>query len=174
MKMAKHSTKLLLVVLIAAWVGVLLMAGDCPAQLYRYVDKNGNVVLTDNPPPGVVAEAVEKENMPSSGTAVPKSRPPQTQRVTPAPPSKGDDQIKEEVDKVARDEADKVAKVEAEKETKRIVAEEEARKQAERERRLEEADRLEAEAKKPLQPTQENIDRQAKMMQEAQRLRDMQ
>ncbi len=175
--MAKRSTKLLLVVLIAAWVGVLLMAGDCPAQLYRYVDKNGNVVLTDNPPPGVVAEAIEKENAvsaPSSRTAVPKSRPPQTQSVTPAPPSKGDDQIKEEVDRVAKDEADKVAKVEAEKETKRIMAEEEARKQAERERRLEEADRLEAEAKKPLQPTQENIDRQAKLMQEAQRLRDMQ
>ncbi|HET6489434.1 MAG TPA: DUF4124 domain-containing protein [Syntrophales bacterium] len=171
--MAKRSAKLLLVVLIAAWVGVLLTAGDSSAQLYRYVDKNGNVVLTDNPPTGVVAEAIEKEaavSAPSSETSVPKSRPPQSQSAKPAPSPKGDDQIKEEADKTA----EKVAKEEAEKETKRIMAEEEARKQAERERRLEEADRLEAEAKKPLQPTQENIDRQTKLMQEAQRLRDMQ
>jgi hypothetical protein len=178
MKMAKRSANLLLVALVAAWVGVLLTAGDCPAQLYRYVDKNGNVVLTDNPPPGVAAEVIEKEKAPSSGTLAPKDRPPQIPSAKPAPPSKGGDQVKEDVDKVAKEEADKVAekvaKEEADKETSRIMAEEEARKQAERQRRLEEADRIEAEAKKPLQPTQENIDRQMKLMQEAQRLRDMQ
>jgi hypothetical protein len=180
-KMTKPSTKLLLVALVAAWVGILLTAVDCPAQLYRYVDKNGKNVITDNPPPGVAAEAVEQEQavLQPSGTA--KDRPPQAPGVRPAPPSRGVDQVKEEVDKVARDEAakvakeeaDKVAKEEADRETSRIMAEEEAKRQAARQLRLEEADRLEREAKKPIQPTQENIDRQMKLMQEAQRLRDM-
>jgi colicin import membrane protein len=181
--MSKRSAKLLLVVLIAAWVGVLLTAGDSPAQLYRYNDKNGNVVLTDNPPPGVAAEAVEKDkalSAPPSETAVPKERQPQA--IRPAPPSRGVDKTKEEAEKAVRDgaekatkeEADRVAKEEADRETNRLMAEEEARKQAERQRRLEEADRLEREAKKPIQPTQENIDRQMKLMQEAQRLREMQ
>jgi len=183
MKMAKRSAKLLIVALIAAWVGVLLTAGDSPAQLYRYNDKNGNVVLTDNPPPGVAAEALEKDkalSAPPSEAAVPKDRP-QPQAVRPAPPSRGVDKAKEEVDKTARDEAEKAAKEEAEKvakaeadrETSRLMAEDEAKKQSERQRRLEEADRLEREAKKPVQPTQENIDRQMKLMQDAQRLREM-
>jgi hypothetical protein len=67
---------------------------------------------------------------------------------------------------VAREEADKVME--------KKMAEEAAKKQVERQQRLEEADRLEQEARKPVQPTQENIDRQLKLMQDAQRLRDMQ
>jgi len=74
---------------------------------------------------------------------------------------------------------------EQEAETKRIADEEIQKKQEEvrkrlqerqqdKQRRLEEADRLEREAKQPVQPTQENIDRQRKLMEEAQRLRDMQ
>ena len=166
--MTKPSTKLLLIALVAAWVGILLTAVDCPAQLYRYVDKKGNIVITDNPPPGVVAEAIEQENavmQPSKGTETPKDKPPQAPGVRPAPPSRGVDQVKEEVDKVAREEA---AKRWIER-----MADEAAKKQAERQLRLEEADRLEQEARKPVQPTQENIDRQLKLMQEAQRLRDM-
>jgi len=46
-------------------------------------------------------------------------------------------------------------------------------RQLEKQRRLEEADRLEREANKPMQPTQENINRQMKLLQEAQRLREM-
>ena len=46
-------------------------------------------------------------------------------------------------------------------------------KQQDKQRRLEEADRLEKEASKPVQPTQENINRQMKLLQEAQRLREM-
>jgi hypothetical protein len=175
-KMTKPSTKLLLVALVAVWVGIVLTAVDCPAQLYRYVDKNGKIVITDNPPPGVVAETIEQENavlQPSKGAETPNDRPTPAPGVRPAPPSKGVDQVKEEVDKVAKEEADKVAKEEADKETSRIMAEEEAKKQAARQLRLEEADRLEKEARKPIQPTQENIDRQMKLMQEAQRLRDM-
>jgi hypothetical protein len=183
-KMTKPSTKLLLVALVAAWVGIVLTAVDCPAQLYRYVDKNGKIVITDNPPPGVVAETIEQENavlQPSKGAETLKDRPTPAPGVRPAPPSRGVDQVKEEVDKVAKEEAakvakeeaDKVAKEEADKETSRIMAEEEAKKQAARQLRLEEADRLEKVARKPIQPTQENIDRQMKLMQEAQRLRDM-
>jgi hypothetical protein len=167
-KMTKPSTKLLLVALVAVWVGIVLTAVDCPAQLYRYVDKNGKIVITDNPPPGVVAETIEQENavlQPSKGAETPNDRPTPAPGVRPAPPSRGVDQVKEEVDKVAKEEADK--------ETSRIMAEEEAKKQAARQLRLEEADRLEKEARKPIQPTQENIDRQMKLMQEAQRLRDM-
>jgi hypothetical protein len=166
--MTKPSTKLLLIALVAAWVGILLTAVDCPAQLYRYVDKKGNVVITDNPPPGVVAETIEQEKavlQPSKGPETPKDRPPQAQGVRPAPPSRGADQGKEEVEKVAREEADK--------ELDKRMADEAAKKQAERQLRLEEADRLEQEARKPVQPTQENIDRQLKLMQDAQRLRDM-
>jgi tRNA uridine 5-carbamoylmethylation protein Kti12 len=183
-KMTKPSTKLLLVALVAAWLGIVLAAVDCPAQLYRYVDKNGKIVITDNPPPGVVAETIEQENavlQPSKGANTPKDKPAPAPGVRPAPPSRGVDQVKEEVDKaareeaarVAKEEADKVAKEEADKETSRIMAEEEAKKQAARQLRLEEADRLEKEARKPVQPTQENIDRQMKLMLEAQRLRDM-
>jgi hypothetical protein len=166
--MTKPSTKLLLLVLVAAWVGILLTAVDCPAQLYRYVDKKGNVVITDNPPSGVVAETIEQENavlQPSKGTETPKDKPPQVQGVRPAPPSRGGDQVKEEAEKVAREEADK--------EVDKKMADEAAKKQVERQLRLEEADRLEQEARKPVQPTQENIDRQLKLMQDAQRLRDM-
>jgi len=167
--MKKPSTRLLLIALVAAWVSVLLTVMDCPAQLYRYVDKSGNVVLTDNPPPGVAAETIEQENavlQPSKGTETPKDKSPQAPGIRPAPPTRGSDQVKEEVDKVAKDEADKVVE--------RKMAEDAARKQAERQQRLEEADRLDEEARKPVQPTQENIDRQLKLMQDAQRLRDMQ
>ena len=166
--MTKPFTKLLLIAIVAAWVGILLTAVDCPAQLYRYVDKNGKVVITDNPPPGAGAETIEQENavlQPSKGTEIPKDKPPQAQGVRPAPPSRGVDQVKEEVEKVAKEEADK--------EVDKKMADEVAKKQVERQQRLEEADRLEQEARKPVQPTQENIDRQLKLMQDAQRLRDM-
>ncbi len=174
--MAKRSAKLLLVALVAAWVGVLLTAGDSPAQLYRYTDKNGNLVLTDNPPSGVVAEAVEKDkalSAPPADTSIPKVRPPQVQGPPPPQPPKSADKVDREAEKAAKDEAERVAREEADRETSRLMAEDEARKQAERQRRLEEADRLEKEARKPVQPTQENIDRQMKLMQDAQRLREM-
>ena len=158
--MTKPSTKWLLIALVAAWVGMLLAVVDSSAQLYRYVDKSGNVVITDNPPPGVKAEAIEQQMEvlpPSKGTESLKDRPPQAPGVKPAPPSTGGDSVKEEADKVIE----------------QRMADEAARKQAERQLRLEEADRLEQEARKPVQPTQENIDRQLKLMQDAQRLRDM-
>ncbi|HTZ40444.1 MAG TPA: DUF4124 domain-containing protein [Syntrophales bacterium] len=166
--MTKPSTKWLLIALVAAWVGMLLAVVDSPAQLYRYVDKSGNVVVTDNPPPGVKAEAIEQQMEvlpPSKGEESLKDRPPQAPGVKPAPPSSGGDSVKEDAEKAAKQEADRVIE--------QRMADEAARKQAERQLRLEEADRLEQEARKPVQPTQENIDRQLKLMQDAQRLRDM-
>jgi hypothetical protein len=167
--MTKPSTKLLLIVLVAAWVGILIAAVDSPAQLYRYVDKKGNVVITDNPPPGVTVETVEQQTEvlpPATKTETTKDRPVQTPGVKPGSPPKGADSVRDDAERAAKEEADKVIE--------QKMAEEAARKQSERQQRLEEADRLEQEARKPVQPTQENIDRQLKLMQDAQRLRDMQ
>jgi hypothetical protein len=172
--MRKYPVRVLVVALAAAWVGILLTAGDSPAQLYRYVDKNGKVVITDNPPPGVAADVVEKGKEPLPPPAQP-AEPKATAPPAKDSPSVGKDgqplppRVAEQVDR----EAEKAAKEEAEKETNRIMAEEAARKQAEKQLRLEEAERLEKEAKQPIVPTQENIDRQRKLMEEAQRLREM-
>lgn len=168
--MAQHPARLLLVALVAAWVGILLTAGDSPAQLYRYVDQNGNTVFTDNPPSGVVAETVEKAQtapppVPQAAAAKDeqnRAQPPEAGGTPPAPPS---EKIKTTIEKTAKEEADK--------ETDRIMAEDAARKQAERQLRIEEAERLEKEAATPVQPTQENINRQMKLLQDAQRLREM-
>jgi hypothetical protein len=162
----KYPAKLFLVALVAAWVGLLVTAGDTPAQLYRYIDKNGNVVVTDNPPPGMKADVLEKGNavvQPPEEAAGSKVKPSPGPSEKPSLPPKIADRAEPEVEKVAKEEADR--------EVSRKMAEEAARKQEERQRRLEEANRLEQEARKPVQPTQENIDRQMKLMQEAERLR---
>ena len=61
--MTKRFAGILLVALVAAWVGILLTAGDSTAQLYRYTDKNGRIVFTDNPPPGVIVEPLDDEKV---------------------------------------------------------------------------------------------------------------
>jgi hypothetical protein len=154
--MTKRPAKLWIVALVAAWVGILLTAGDSPAQLYRYIDKNGKVVYTDNPPAGVMTDVIEKGK--TDAPPAPEEAAP------PAPPSVQGEKGRQETEKVTKEDADK--------EVARKMAEEAARKQEDRQRRLEEADRLEQEAKKSVQPTQENIDRQMKLMLEAQRLRE--
>ena len=68
--MTKRFAGILLVALVAAWVGILFTAGDSTAQLYRYTDKNGRIVFTDNPPPGVIVEPLEDEK----GVAPEKTR----------------------------------------------------------------------------------------------------
>ncbi len=172
--MRKYPVRILMVALAVAWVGILLTAGDSPAQLYRYVDKNGKVVITDNPPPGVAADVFEKGKQPLTPPVQPAA-PKETSSPSKDAPSVGKDgqplspRVAEQVDR----EAEKAAREEADRETNRIMAEEAARKQAEKQRRLEEAERLEKEARQPIQPTQENIDRQRKLMEEAQRLREM-
>ena len=61
--MTKRFAGILLVALVAAWVGILFTAGDSTAQLYRYTDKNGKIVFTDNPPPGVIVVPLEDEKV---------------------------------------------------------------------------------------------------------------
>jgi hypothetical protein len=167
MKMTKRFAGILLVALVAAWVCILLTAGDSTAQLYRYTDKNGKIVFTDNPPPGVFVEPLddEKELAPAEVT-------PPAQGGKPSPQPQAGREQAAPVDKDKEAEMKRVADEEIQKKQEEIQKKLQERQQ-DRQRRLEEADRLEKEAKQPVQPTQENIDRQMKLMQEAQRLRDM-
>ncbi len=176
--MSKHPVRLLAAVLVSAWIVILLMPGDSAAQLYRYTDKDGRVVITDNPPPGVRSEVLENQDL------APSERIPEAQGAAPMPVPGSRDQASPPMPQPGR--RDQVAPPEKPGDTEmRRVADEEIQKQKEevqrklrdrqqeKQRRLEEADRLEQEAKKPVQPTQENIDRQRKLMEEAQRLREM-
>jgi hypothetical protein len=170
--MTKRFAGILIVALVAAWVGILLTAGDSPAQLYRYTDKNGRTVITDNPPPGSRVEVIEeKEPAPSPGSSGDEQKvlPLRGEDARPAPqPRAGAPSAPEDKDKAA--EMKRIADEEIQKkqeEARRKLQE----RQQERQRRLEEADRLEKEAKQPVVPTQENIDRQRKLMEEAERLR---
>jgi hypothetical protein len=176
--MSKHPVRLLAAVLVSAWIVILLMPGDSHAQLYRYTDKNGRVVITDNPPPGVRSEVLENQDL------APSERIPEAQGAAPMPVPGSRDQASPPMPQPGR--RDQVAPPEKPGDAEmRRVADEEIQKQKEevqrklrerqqeKQRRLEEADRLEQEAKKPVQPTQENIDRQRKLMEEAQRLREM-
>jgi type IV secretory pathway VirB10-like protein len=171
MKMTKRFAGILLVALVAAWVGILLTAGDSTAQLYRYTDKNGKVVFTDNPPPGVIVVPLDDEKKVAPGevkTQVQGGKPspqPQAGREPAAPLNK---EQEAETKKIADEEIQK-----KQEELQRRLQERQQEKRQDKQRRLEEADRLEREAKQPVQPTQENIDRQRKLMEDAQRLRDM-
>jgi hypothetical protein len=164
--MKNRFARLLLVALVAAWVGILFTAGDSAAQLYRYTDKNGRIVFTDNPPPGVIVEPMEEEKAVSPAKDASGDVQPQAQGAAPMPqPGAPPDKAREtEMKKVADEEIQK-----RQEELQRRAQE----RQQEKQRRLEEADRLEREAKQPIIPSQENIDRQRKLMEEAQRLRDM-
>lgn len=179
--MSKHPARLLAAVLVSAWVVILLMPGDSPAQLYRYTDKDGRIVITDNPPPGVRGEVLDDSDLapserqtvaPEAQGPAPMPRPGSRDQAAPPTPQPGmrgqaappERQEDAEMRKVADEEIQK-----QKEEVQRKLRE----RQLERQRRLEEADRLEREANKPMQPTQENIDRQRKLMEEAQRLREM-
>ena len=192
--MSKHPARLLAAVLISAWAVILLTPCDTPAQLYRYTDKDGRTVITDNPPPGVRGEILDESDLaPSERTAKPA---PEAQGAAPMPVPGSRDQAAPMPRPGVRDQAapmprpgvrDQAAPPEGASEAEmKKAADEEIRKQQEeaqrklreqqqeRQRRLEEADRLEREAKKPIVPTQENINRQRKLMEEAERLRQMQ
>jgi peptidoglycan hydrolase CwlO-like protein len=167
MKMTKRFAGILLVALVAAWVGILMTAGDSTAQLYRYTDKNGKIVFTDNPPPGVIVEPLddEKEFAPAEVT-------PQAQGGKPSPQPQAGREPAAPLNKEQEAETKKIADEEIQKKQEEVQKRLQERQQ-EKQRRLEQADRLEKEAKQPIQPTQENIDRQRKLMEEAQRLREM-
>jgi nucleosome binding factor SPN SPT16 subunit len=169
--MRQRFTRILIVALVAAWAGILLTAGDSPAQLYRYTDKNGKIVFTDNPPPGVIVVPLEDEKEVAPGEVTPKE---QGGKPSPQPQAGREPAVPVDRDKDA--EMKRVADEEIQKkqeEVQKRLQERQQEKQMERQRRIAEAERLEKEASQPVQPTQENINRQMKLLQEAQRLRDM-
>lgn len=178
--MSKHPARLLAAVLVSAWVVILLMPGDAPAQLYRYTDKDGRIVITDNPPPGVRGEVLDNSDLAPSErqTAAPEAQGPAPmpvpgRRDQAAPmPKPGVREQAASPESPSDAEMRKVADEEIQKQKEEVQRKLRERQQ-EKQRRLEEADRLEREANKPMQPTQENINRQMKLLQEAQRLREM-
>jgi hypothetical protein len=164
--MKQRFARLLLMALVAAWVGILLTAGDSPAQLYRYTDKNGKIVFTDNPPPGVSVEPMDDEKAVAPAKDGRGEVTPQEQGAKPSPQPQAGREPAAPVDKDKEAEMKRIADEEIQKRAQE--------RQQDKQRRLEEADRLEKEAKQPIVPTQENIDRQRKLMDEAERLRQMQ
>jgi hypothetical protein len=172
MKMTKRFAGILLVALVAAWVGILFTAGDSTAQLYRYTDKNGRIVFTDNPPPGVIVVPSEDEKVAAPEKDGPGEVTPQEQGGKPSPQPQAGREPAAPVDKDKEAEMKRIADEEIQKKQEELQRRAQERQQ-DKQRRIEEAERLEKEASKPVQPTQENIDRQMKLLQEAQRLREM-
>ena len=170
--MTKRFAGILLVALVAAWVGILLTAGDSTAQLYRYTDKNGRIVFTDNPPPGVIVVPLEDEKVAAQAKDDPGEVTPQEQGGKPSPQPQAGREPAAPVDKDKEAEMKRIADEEIQKKQEELQRRAQERQQ-DKQRRIEEAERLEKEASKPVQPTQENIDRQRKLMEEAQRLREM-
>lgn len=170
--MTKRFAGILLVALVAAWVGILLTAGDSTAQLYRYTDKNGRIVFTDNPPPGVIVYPADDEKVAAPEKDAPGEVTPQEQGGKPSPQPQAGREPAAPLNKEQEAETKKIADEEIQKKQEELQRRLQERQQ-DKQRRIEEAERLEKEASKPVQPTQENIDRQMKLLQEAQRLREM-
>jgi hypothetical protein len=122
--------------------------------IYKYTDKSGAVVLTDKPPAGVKAEPFvtgEPATKPSGGKNEPYMEAPSTGSMT------ADEAIRQRDQKL-----DEVV---------RTVETRDREKELERQKRLQEADRLEAEARQPMPSTRENRQRQYEQLQEADKLR---
>jgi len=143
-------------------VGLVTVAFACvpgstadSQTIYKYTDKNGAVVLTDKPPKGVSAEPVV--------TGKPSVANPSGEEMglggsTPPPGS----MTAEEAIKQRDQQLDEVIKT---------VETRDRERELERQRRLQEADRLEAEARQPMASTRENRQRQYELLQEADKLR---
>ena len=134
---------------------VCLVGSAADAQtIYRYTDRDGSVVLTDRPPKGVKAEPVVsgRPAAPPAAEAVEKTGP--------APPPGA--VTAEEAIRQRDRQLDEVVKT---------VETRDAQREQERQRRLQEAERLEAQAREPMPATRENRQRQFELLQEAERLR---
>jgi len=149
---------------LSVWLtlGLVAAAFSCvevsPADaqtIYKYTDKNGTVVLTDKPPKGVNAEPVAK-GRPSAPTPSGEEMGPAGS--TPPPGS----MTAEEAIRQRDQRLDEVMKTVERRDREREI---------EKQRRLQEAERLEAEARKPVPSTRENLQRQYELLQEAEKLR---
>ncbi len=117
--------------------------------IYKYTDKNGAVVLTDKPPKGVNAEPVV--------TGKPSAPTPSGEQMAPPGSMTAEEAIRQ------RDrQLDEVVKT---------VEKRDAEREREKQRRLQEAERLEAQAREPMPSTRENRQRQYELLQEAEKLR---
>jgi hypothetical protein len=143
-------------------VGLIAVAFACvpgsaaDAQtIYKYTDKNGAVVLTDRPPKGVSAEPVVS----GKPSAVMPSGEEMGQGGSTPPPGS---MTAEEAIRQRDQKLDEVIRTTETRDREREL---------ERQRRLQEADRLEAEARQPMASTRENRQRQYELLQEAEKLR---
>jgi hypothetical protein len=143
-------------------LGLITVAFACvlgnPADaqtIYKYTDKNGVMVLTDKPPKGVSAEPVVS-GKPSA--ANPSGEQMGQGGSTPPPGS----MTAEEAIRQRDQKLDEVIKT---------VETRDRERELEKQRRLQEAERLEAQARQPMASTRENRQRQYEMLQEADKLR---
>jgi hypothetical protein len=122
--------------------------------IYKYTDKDGAVVLTDKPPAGVKAEPFVTGE-PATKRSVEKN---ESYMVSPPTGSmSAEEAIRQRDQKL-----DEVVKTVETRDKERDL---------ERQKRLQEADRLEAQAREPMPSTRENRQRQYEMLQEAEKLR---
>lgn len=124
--------------------------------IYKYTDKNGAVVLTDKPPQGVRAEPFVTGNKPGMTATTGEQQ--EAAGSTPPPGSMTAEEAIRQRDR----QLDEVVKT---------VEKRDAERERERQRRLQEADRLEAQAREPVPATRENLQRQYELKQEAEKLR---
>ena len=135
---------------------VCLVGSSVDAQtIYKYTDKDGAVVLTDKPPKGVKAEPVVAG---TPAAALPPAEAVERAGAGPPPGSMTAEEAIRQRDRQLDDVVKAVEKRDAERER-------------ERQKRLQEAERLETQAREPLSATRENRQRQYELLQEAQRLR---
>jgi hypothetical protein len=148
-----------LVLLTAAFLSLVLVgAVQEPAgaqTIYKYTDKNGAVVLTDKPPRGVHAETIVTGK---PGAAAPSGEQQEAAGPSPPPASVTAEEITRQRDQQLE-------------ETLKAVEARDRERELQRQKRLQEAERLEAEARKPVPATRENLQRQYELMQEAEKLR---
>ncbi len=104
-----------LLIMTAIWIYAPVDAGG--TTLYEYMDKDGSVILTDNPPPGVKAKPFKYEEMPGEKKLEREQKPeqennadvkPKTQPETELTPQEKKAKIgilREELEKAISDEA---------------------------------------------------------------------
>lgn len=136
--------------------GLILIVGlSSHAQtIYQYTDKQGAVVLTDKPPKGVKAEPLVSGKPPA---AVPPAE--EVEKKGTAPPGS-----------VAAEEAIRQRDEKLDEVIKTIETRDKER-ELERQKRLQEAERLEAQAREPMPSTRENRQLQYELLKEAEKLR---